>query len=149
MKIKKRICLGLFFLIMFTSCSFKEFQVPEITISGLEFRNETEIENSLDSDSRYYLPAGVYFNLQNNCSKQIIFLETKMTVYEKGTITFSFDGSIESNETKELCIPVLDYYPDFSDSKFIIDSFYVNKVFFSDGSFWVDLFGTYAIKGGE
>ena len=136
MKIKSIFC-ALILSVGCISCNLKQEYLPEFTITQFEYREEQPFEQS-------FLPSGLYFTFKNTASKKIILIETKLSTGDR-LISFCFDGELEANETKELCIPLSDYQLNKDGTEPFIDSFYVSKIVYSDSSFWIDLFGTYAI----
>lgn len=143
---------------VFSSCLLEKIQeemLPKFTIEKLEYRRMQEAV--LPDD--YELPAGVYFDFCNKSDKKVLFLQIKLNVYDKktgnsafagtGTITCNFDGTIYCGETKEFCVPLDTYVPVSTEMDLFIDSFFISRVMYSDGSVWNDFFGTYAISGGR
>ena len=139
-------------LIVCSSCNLNSFQktsVPEFLIENLTYKN---------ADEQYSeLPEGVYFDFCNQSEKKVLFVEAKLNLFDlqtqtpaggaAGTITCSFDSLIQTSEKKEFCIPVQAHGS--SSSNIFIDSFYISRIYYSDGTVWFDLFGSYAIQGGR
>ena len=143
---------------VFSSCLLEKLQgemLPKFTVEKLGYREKQEA----GSQSECELPEGIYFDFCNKSDKKVLFIQIKLNVYDKrtgnaafagtGTITCNFDGTILSGETKEFCIPLNTYIPVSTEMDLFIDSFFISRVMYSDGSIWRDFFGTYAISGGR
>ena len=139
-------------LLLCSSCNLNTFQktsVPEFSIENLSYKK---------TDEQYAeLPEGVYFDFCNQSEKKVLFVEAKLNLFDlqtqssadsaPGTITCCFDVSIPVSEKKDFCIPVQVHA--VSPSDILVDSFYISRIYYSEGSVWFDLFGSYAIQGGR
>ena len=115
---------------------------PDFSVKNVMYKEASE---------ELKLPEGVYFNFCNNSRKRLMFLEARLTVYDKksgklafsgtGSITCSYDGYIESMETRELCVPLDSFTPISPDIEYYIDSFFISRVIYADGTEWMDLPG--------
>ena len=154
MKNKRIICvfvLCLIIQILFFSCGLESLLMnttPEFTVSNLSYK---------DGDEESNLSCGIYFDFCNTSKKTVVYIETKMNVYDKktgipafnnaGTITCGFDGFLKNQESREFFISLENYSPVIFDSELVIDSFFINRIIYSDGTTWRDLLGSNSISG--
>ncbi len=100
---------------------------------------------------------GVYFDFYNKSASDVVYLETRMNVYdgESGKAAFAGQGTIitgseclvESGLGHNFCISLDPYISRITETGYIIDQFYISRVDYSDGKVWKDEFGLYAITG--
>ena len=148
------------FIAAFISCDLQNNNLlqlsieekPQFTITDMEYKEQHSYADS-------YLPEGVYFTFENQSSKKIILIESRLLLCDKKTLepvfekkgymTFSFDGNLNSKEKKEFCIPLSDYSLSKEGGQPYVDTFYISKIIYSDTSVWSDYLGSYAIRGGQ
>jgi len=149
----KIIFFSLLMIFVLSACEFldqiKE-GVPAFTIENMLYKKNGEKGEGL--------PSGLYFDFSNKSDKKIIFMESKLNAFDlqtgapafagRGTISSNFDIPIKAQESKELCIPLDNYIKSSMDMELYIDSFFISRIIYSDGSSWQDLFGAYAISSG-
>lgn len=134
------------------SCSQIESygEYPEFTISEPEY-----VSGSVENFCKL---GGILFSFYNKSPKRIEELQVKMSVYNPetktcafinvGVITSTLCSSINSGETRQLCISLDDYITVIPNDGYLIDLFYVSKILYADGSSWKDALGVYATSNG-
>ena len=146
-------CLILVLLPLFFSCNEKviDLRKPEFSITEPLYK-------SAEEDNRCVL-GGVYFDLYNKSDSAIVFMETRMNVFDKETGKAAFTGygtiiseseiSIQPGEKRNMCIPLDKYITVVPKAGYIIDQFYISRLEYADGRIWEDDLGVYAVDSRE
>ena len=97
---------------------------------------------------------GIFFDFYNKTEKEVVFIETCMSVFNTNTGQLAFDGAgglisganckIVKNQKKNLCIPLDDYLLQMENPSLCADNFFIKQIKYADGSSWQDKTGTYA-----
>lgn len=141
------------FPLVFSGC-----MANTVDITKPLFAVSTPVYKTSEEDSRCKI-GGVYFDFYNKADCSVVFIETRMNVYDRKTGNPAFTGSttivtpgsvkIRSGEKKQLCVCLDDYITVVSKNGYIIDQFYVSRIFYEDGRIWKDEFGLYATGSNE
>lgn len=141
------------FLLLLAGCNGNQIDItkPQFTVSQPEYRSALE-------DPACQI-GGVYFDFYNKADYSVLFIETRMNVYDRqtgknaftgcGTIISQNDVVIKSGQKRKMCIPLDDYITVISQGGYIIDQFYVSRIEYEDGRVWKDDFGLYAAGNKE
>lgn len=143
----------IFFPLVFllSNCSENTVDItnPLFAVTSPEYRPASQ-------DNRCKL-GGVYFDLYNKADCSIVYMETRMNVFDRksgksaftgyGTIETASEVIIKKRETKQMCVPLDDYITIEAEEGYLIDQFYINYIEYEDGRIWKDDFGLYAAGG--
>ena len=150
---KSFIIIPLVFILIISSCAKNTVDItrPMFAVSAPAYKDSK-------TDSRCVI-GGVYFDFYNRADCSVIYLETRMNVYDRGTQKNAFAGYgtlengsslvIKSGEKKQLCVSLDDYITAVSKEGYCIDQFYISRIEYEDGRVWIDNFGLYALSSGE
>lgn len=153
MKNKTFVLIFLSFVFLLFSCSENTVDItqPLFAVTLPEYRSASQ-------DDRCKL-GGVYFDLYNKADCSIVYMETRMNVFDRksgkaaftgyGTIISESREVIAGGEVRNMCIPLDDYITVVSEEGYIIDQFYVSRIEYEDGREWKDELGLYAGKSME
>lgn len=97
--------------------------------------------------------AGAYFTFCNTSEKTVKDFSVSFLVFDEdgesplvgsNRIESEHTIRVDSNQCVEISVGLDKYFQTISESNYIIDYFYVKKINYTDGSFWSDMFGSYA-----
>lgn len=143
------IFLSLLFFIAGCSENTVDITKPLFAVTTPQYRSASE-------DNRCKL-GGVYFDLYNKADCSIVYIQTRMNVFDRksgksaftgyGTIETESEVTIKKGQTRQMCIPLDQYITVEAEEGYVIDQFYVNYIEYEDGRIWKDAFGLYATGG--
>lgn len=97
--------------------------------------------------------AGAYFTFCNTSEKTVKDFSVSFLVFDEdgespmvgsNRIESEHTIKVESNQCVDVSVGLDKYFQTISESNYVIDYFYVKKINYMDGSFWSDMFGSYA-----
>jgi hypothetical protein len=104
----------------------------------------------------YFHYAGLVFNFKNTAAKQADKITVSFTLFDPVTQRSPFIGSnmfkitrlieVLSGENKEIIISLDQYIYIAPDEPYLIDSFYIAAIHYTDGSNWEDTNGLYRVQ---
>jgi hypothetical protein len=104
----------------------------------------------------YFHYAGVVFNFKNTAAKQVDKITVSFTLFDPETQLSPFIGSnvfkitklieVLPGENKEIIISLDPYIYIAPDEPYLIDSFYIAAIHYTDGSNWEDKIGLYRVQ---
>ena len=150
---KKLFVLLILILLIFSGCNQNTIDItsPLFSVTQPQYKSASE-------DSRCVI-GGVYFDFYNKADCRVVYLETRMNVYDKstgksafagyGTITSADEVQIKKGEIRQMCVPLDQYITVVPQAGYYIDQFYVNLIEYEDGKIWKDECGLYACGSRE
>lgn len=142
----KSLITGLALTMVLSACVlFPEIEAPPYVISDLSCK--------VGQVSGYYNYAGIEFDFYNKNNNTIRGFDVSCMVFDATTgtnpfmssniVKVAFTGNLSGESAGHFIISLDPYMYTAPLDPYIIDYFYIVKIYYSDGSTWEDNFGTY------